>query len=46
MSVSLGLVLLLVLVAFVLGLLTTPLLVYMRLVKPSKMHQAGDLKRP
>ncbi len=46
MSVSLGLVLFLVLGAYVLGVLTTPLLVYMRLIKPAKMHQAVHGKRP
>ena len=46
MSASLGLVLFLVLVAYVLGLLTTPLLVYMRLIKPAKLHRDGYTKRP
>lgn len=44
MSISLGLALLLVLGAYVLGILTTPLLVYLRLVRPTKLHPSGDSK--
>ncbi|MCB8943805.1 MAG: hypothetical protein H6658_08620 [Ardenticatenaceae bacterium] len=45
MSVSLGLVVLLVLAAFVLGVVTTPILVYMRLVRPARMYRMEQMKR-
>jgi hypothetical protein len=43
--VSLSLMLFFVLVAFILGLVTTPLVVYMRLVKPTALQPLKRVNR-